>query len=145
MPNTLRYRNSDFYNVANQEATVFKSFAGVVSGTGGLTVWTPASGKKFVVKGFAIGAVVATTLTGTATQLHLVDDSYAAANILWPLASYSATAAAGTVLRSPTPTVLPFKPNGFVGSAINRVVKIVCDAAAGQNISVSGVIWGDEV
>jgi len=145
MPNNLKYRNSDFYNVANLEASVFKPFVGNVSGTGGLTIWTPATGKKFVVKGFAISAVVSALLSGTGVALHLVDDSYAAANILWPLASFSATAAAGTVLRSPTPTTLPYKPNGFVSSAANRVVKIVADASTGSNIAVSGVIWGDEV
>lgn len=145
MNNRLRYRYSDFYNVANLEASVIKTFTGTVSTTTALTAWTPATGKKFVLKGFAINAVVGVVLNGTATSLWLVDSTVS--TLIWPLASFSAVQAANSVLRQPTTSTLPYKSGGFVSAAANNALKVVGDATVGTTgtILVSGVVWGDEV
>jgi hypothetical protein len=149
MPNTLRYRNSDFYNVANLEASVVKTFSGTFTTTGNVAVWTPATGKKFVLKGFAINAVVTTVLAGTGTSIHLVDGTSVGAsgvNIVWPLAAFSATQAAGSVLRQPTVSIVPYKSGGFVGTTAGQALRIVADASISTGvIAVSGIVWGDEV
>lgn len=145
MPNTLRYRNSDFYNVANLEASVVKTFTGSVATNTPLGIWTPATGKKFVLKGFAINAVVGVVLNGTATSLWLVDNTVS--TLIFPLAAFSATQAANSVLRQPTVSILPYKSGGFVSAAANNALKVVGDATVGTTgtILVSGIVWGDEV
>lgn len=145
MPNTLKYRYSDFYSQANLEASVVKTFTGSVATTVGVTAWTPATGKKFVLKGFAINAVVGVVLNGTATSLWLVDSTVS--TLIYPLAAFSATQAANSVLRAPTTTVLPNKSGGFVSAAANNALKLVGDATVGTTgtIVVSGIVWGDEV
>jgi hypothetical protein len=149
MPNNLKYRNSDFYNVANLEASVVKNFAATFTTTGNVAAWTPTTGKKFVLKGFAINAVVTTALAGTGTSLHLVDGTAVGTNgvnIVWPLAAFSATQAAGSVLRQPTVSIQPYKPGGFVGSTVSQALRIVANADISTGvIAVSGVVWGDEV
>ena len=149
MPNTLRYRNSDFYNVANLEASVVKNFSGTFTTTGNVVAWTPATGKKFVLKGFAIQAVVTTTLAGTGTAIYLNDGTAigtSGVNIVWPLAAFAANQAANSVLRQPTTSIVPYKPGGFVGSTAGQALRIVADASITTGvIAVSGVVWGDEV
>ncbi|MFZ9967337.1 MAG: hypothetical protein ACO3IN_10135, partial [Steroidobacteraceae bacterium] len=97
MPNTLKYRNgSDFYGLQNNDASVYKTFAGTITTTGTVTCWTPASGKKFVLKGFTINAAVSVNLAGTGTSLWLVDNAYATATI-YPISAFGVTQAAGTL------------------------------------------------
>lgn len=95
---------------------------GVVAGTG-VTVWTPASGKKFRLMGFEISV-------SAAAALYFCDN--AVGTVIWRTGILQANAR------------ISFGPadlgNGILSSAADNVLKV--DASA--NVDITGTVWGVE-
>lgn len=99
-------------------ATIFKPIA-LAAGTAEVTIWTPASGKKFRLMGFCIGA-------GSASTIEFRDNT---AGTMIFLAKVGATIALFVDLR-----------NGILSAAANNVLTIT----RGTSTTLDGTIWGIE-
>jgi len=134
-------------------------FSTAVTGTDTDAILTPTTGKKFVLKGFQIHAIVTTVLAGTGTALFLCDmasgdSSFAIGDAMWPIAGFAADAAAGSVVRNDVePVFIPVKDYrsgvralGKISAAANNQIKISPNASLSTGvIQVSGVLYYDEV
>ncbi len=134
-------------------------FSTAVTGTDTDIVLTPTTGKRFLLKGLAVNAVVSTVLAGTGVSLFLCDmasgdTTFAASKVIWPLAGFAANQAAGSVVRNDSNVVLiPIltwrggsRIYGFKSAAVNNSIKISPNATLSTGvITVSGVLFYDEL
>ena len=121
-------------------ATPFSN-ATTITGTTLLTVWDPAAGKKFVLKGFSLTAVVRTDFAASnPVVLQWFDDSTAAF-----------IADAGMAFESATPAGRYFSTGyvwlreGVPSAAADRVLKLGFSETISTGVlSVAGVVLGEE-
>jgi PKD repeat protein len=99
-------------------ADVFKTVSGQITTNGTLTIWTPATDKKFRVKAIYVDAVVDVILAASGTAgvyLQVFDDTTAKFDV----AAFTATAAAGT-----SKSRMIDLRQGYVSAAANNALKI---------------------
>jgi hypothetical protein len=157
-------RFRDTYYQARRNSDTFKAVKTSFTTTGLATIWTPASGKKFVLKGGNLLATVSTVLA-TATpgaQIVLCDNamataviqpigvvSLAAQSIGSPLNVFYPVATAGSApVASGFQPVSFLIPEGYQSATANNVLK--CGTHDGSTIGsgviqITGVVWGTEV
>lgn len=99
-------------------ADTFKTVNGQVTTNGTLTIWTPASGKKFRVKAVYVDATVDVVLAASGTAgvyLQVFDDTTAILDV----AAFTTTAAAGT-----SKSRMIDLRQGYVSATANNALKI---------------------
>jgi hypothetical protein len=116
-----------------------------ITGTTAATIWTPSAGRRFVLRGFAITAIVQTVLAAANPGTLYFHDSSSGTQVVAPVASFDATAAAGTIL---TGSAGPFVLNlgsGVRGTAVGNSLKLAASLdIVGGVIRYAGVVWGVE-
>lgn len=132
------------------DSNTYIPFKDEITGTGTFDVWTPV-GTRYVLRGYAITAVVKDALAPGATapgHLYFVDSG--TTNAVAPVASYGATgsttAAQDYVLTGANGPVVMYLGAGIPGSAVGSKLQLDCsnNINAGT-IRFSGVVWGTEV
>lgn len=161
----------DNYYAARRASDVFKSVNTTYTSTTLASLWTPASGKKFRLKGANLRCVVTTTLGSTGSeavgnQLVICDSvvtspiaMIGALSIVDPIAGSTYPGIQLTVAAVTTATALlidssrPIELNlneGFLSSAADNVLKFgVSTGAAAVDIGsgvirIVGSVWGTE-
>lgn len=124
-------------------SNVFTPFelSATITGSTLADIWTPASGKKFVLKGFEVTAIVRTAFAAAnPCVLMFYDDSTAAPACSAGMA-FEATAVVGTWYA--TARVLR---EGKTSETADNVLKLGFSASISTGVlSVAGVVWGEEV
>jgi hypothetical protein len=154
--------------------TVVKSVTQIYTSTTAVSLWTPATGKKFKILGGCLTAHVGVVLAGNATDgdylllydgaatvgvhnLGVIYDAAIVAGSTIGTGLQSASAITTAATAGATANVLapvPFHiPGGYVSAAANNVLKAalcggddgaVEDVGSGT-IVITGTIWGHEV
>lgn len=136
----------------------FVAFQGAIGNGGGggsttAVVWTPSAGTRYVLKGFAITAIVRTTLAATSNHALYFYDSSGTSIVVAPIASYVATQVAAAAAATDLSPILtgangPLQVDlceGVKGSAINTTLNITTGNDIGTGIiRYTGVLWGSE-
>jgi len=125
---------------------IYQPFIGAaITGTTAATIWTPSTGRRFVLRGFAITAIVRDVLAAAKPGTLYFHDSSSASTVICPVGSFGATDAAGTIL---TGTAGPFTidlGSGVRGTAIDTTLKLAASLdIVGGVIRYCGVVWGTE-
>ena len=125
---------------------IYQPFIGAaITGTTAVTIWTPSTGKRFVLRGFAITAIVRDVLAAAKPGTLYFHDSSSSTTVICPVGSFGATDAAGTIL---TGTAGPFTidlGSGVRGTAVDTTLKLAASLDIGSGvIRYSGVVWGTE-
>ena len=111
--------------------------------TGTSTIWTPASGKKFVVYGWDIHILTTVTLAAAAggVALCLYDASVSDANIIGTLEALRSDASAGQMFHSQLD-----RRFGHTSATADQalIVGPAIDITTGK-VRISGTVWGTEV
>lgn len=154
-------RFRDNYYAARLASDTYKSVETTFTTTGLGTVWTPASGKKFRLKGGFLLATVTTVLSSATPGAQIVLCDNAATSCLVPIGAISLAAnVAGTPLNvwapvTPGTTVAhaAYQPvsfnlgNGYLSAAADNVLKVGTNdgSSIGSGvITVVGMVWGTE-
>lgn len=127
-------------------SSIYQGFVGsAITGTTAATIWTPNTGRRFVLRGFAITAVVRDILAAAKPGLLYFHDSSSSTQVIAPVAAFDATAAVGTILTgSSGPFVLDLG-SGVRGSAVDTTLKLAASLdIVGGVIRYAGVVWGVE-
>ena len=143
---------------ADGESDVYKGFSGSITGTTALTVWTPNSGKRFLLKGYAIAGIVGPTnpIAAASCVLLYLADGGMSNGVVAPIATIhkdgaiNVTAfAAGNTGTSVTGTpVVVNLGSGRKGSAggSSGPLRITTDIDISTGtIKLVGVVWGREI
>ena len=121
----------------------FKPVNASLTTTGTATVWTPTGGTKFVVYGWDIQILVATTLAAAANGVAfcLYDASVSDSNIIGSLEVLRSDASSGQMFRSQL-----VRDFGHPSSTADQAL-IVSPAITinGGRVRITGVVWGTEV
>lgn len=125
---------------------IYQPFIGAaITGTTAATIWTPSTGRRFVLRGFAITAIVRDVLAAAKPGTLYFHDSSSSSVVICPVGSFDATAAAGTIL---TGSAGPFVLNlgsGVRGTAVGNSLKLAASLdIVGGVIRYAGVVWGVE-
>ena len=124
-------------------SNVFRPFysASAITGTSQLTVWDPAVGKKFVLKGFSITAVVRTTLAAANPKILGFFDNATSAYVCDAGISFFGTAPIGTWFTASRDLA-----EGIPSAAAdnNLILGVPGDLTTGV-IEVMGCVWGEEI
>jgi hypothetical protein len=127
---------------------VFVPFQGAIGNSGGggsttVTIWTPESGKRYVLRGFAITAVVRTLLAAASAHALYFHDSSSTTAIIAPIGSYGPTDAVGTILTGTAGPLVCNLHEGVRGTAVGTSLKLTSgnDLSTGI-IRFTGVVWG---
>ena len=141
-------KQRDEYYDALLRSTVFKQVVATsFTGTTFATLWAPATGKKFKLKGVSLQLGISTTLAGSPSDLVALFDNAnnnSTAVTACPLVNLSlaGTNAAGTSFG----TIQFFLREGYTSAAINNTLRIGSYGTIGAGvIRVVGVVFGDEV
>lgn len=137
---------------ADGESDIYKGFSGTITGTGKLTVWTPATNTRFLLKGYAITGVVSTDAIAAASGplLYLCDAGNSDA-VVAPISAFGKASAAETTIIGGAAAGIPYVVNlgsGRLGSATGSSgpLKIRADVdIVGGDIKLVGVVWGREI
>ncbi len=142
---------------ADGESSVYNGFSGSLTSTTALTVWTPSTGKRFLLKGYAITGIVSPdVLAASAGVLIYLADGGNSNAVVAPVATIHKTAAADVTAftagnsgtsATGTPVVVNLG-SGRRGSATGSsgTLKLTTDITIGSgDIKVVGVVWGREV
>lgn len=142
---------------ADGESNVYNGFKGTLTSTTALTVWTPATSKRFLLKGYAITGIVSPdVLAATAGVLIYFADGGNSNAVVAPVATIHKTAAADVTAftmggsgtsTTGTPVIVDLG-SGRRGSAqgSSGTLKLMTDIdIVGGDIKVVGVVWGREV
>ena len=128
-------------------STEFKSFIGdSISGTTSVVVWTPNTGRRFRLRGFAITAIVKTTLVSANPGVLYFFDSSSATQVIAPVGSFAKNATQNTIIAgSAEGSMVVDLQEGVRGTAVNTTLKLGAslDIGAGE-IRYCGVTWGVE-
>ncbi len=147
MPNSAVWTNSGTLARKQSFSIVKKVDTGTtITGTTAAAIWTPATGKKVVLKYALLYAYVTTVLSGaTAGDGPVLCDDAVTSPLLQLGRIAAATDAAGTAYTFFAST--PFKlDNGIELSAVNKVLKIgTVNTISTGVIRVIGVVAGDEI
>ena len=131
-PNLRQYGSTSIIRVAT-------TFTGTAQGT----VWTPAAGKRIILKGCALRARVTTALVGATPgdAICLLDNAVAT-----PLVSIGVIAAATDAPGAVQYGLTEFDFDlGYPLAAADNVLKVSGLATIGTGvIAVNGFVWGDE-
>ena len=125
---------------------IYQPFIGAaINGTTAATIWTPSTGKRFVLRGFAITAIVRDTLVAAKPGTLYFHDSSSSSVVICPVGSFGATDAAGTIL---TGTAGPFTivlRRAVPATATDTTLKLAASLDIGTGtIRYCGVVWGTE-
>lgn len=147
MPNSAVWTNSGTL-ARKQSFSIVKKVdtSTTITGTTLANIWTPATGKKFVLKYALLYGYVTTNLAGaTVGDGPMLLDNAAATPLLVLGRIAATTDAAGTAYTFFATT--PFKlDNGIESAAANNVLKIGTTATITTGvIRVIGVVAGDEI
>lgn len=147
MPNSSIWTNSGAL-ARKQSFSIVKKVdtSTTITGTTLATLWTPATGKKFVLKYALLYGYVTTVLSGaTVGDGPMLLDNAVATPLLVLGRIAAATDAVGTAYTFFATT--PFKlDNGIESATANNVLKIGTTATIGSGvIRVIGVVAGDEI
>lgn len=126
-------------------ANTFQAFQNNVTGTTAFTVWTPSTGKRYVLRGWSCIAVVKTVLvTGAGAAHTLFFKDGTGAFPVAPICPYVSNAAVDTILRAdPAPVLLD---SGIAGSVVDSPLTIATGNDIGTGvIRFTGVVWGVEI
>ena len=155
-------RFRDNYYAARLASDTYKSVETTFTGTALGTVWTPASGKKFRLKGGFLLATVTTVTSGATPGAQIVLCDNAATACIVPIGSIPlAATVVGTPLNvwspvTPGTTVAhaAFQPvsfnlgNGYLSAAADNVLKVGTHDGStiggSAVITVVGCVWGTE-
>jgi len=133
---------------ADRSNDVFIGIQGSVTGTVAATVWTPATGKSYLLRGFSISAIVRTVLpAGTSAHALFLHDSLSAMQIVAPVGMYPDVAALSTYVtgNGGAPFTLDLR-DGVRGSGVGTTLKLATGNDIGAGIiRFTGVLWGTEV
>ena len=139
---------------ADGESNVYNGFSGSITGSSTLTVWTPATGKRFLLKGYAVtGLISPDALSSVEGVLLYFADGGNSNAVVAPVAAIpeDATAevyafsASKDAIGTPVPVDLGSGRRGSAtGSSGPLKLKADIDVGAGD-IKVVGVVWGREV
>lgn len=124
---------------------VFLGFSGNdVIGTTKATLWTPSTGRRFVLRGFSITAVVQTVLAASDPSTLRLTDSGNTTTVA-PVGSYDATAAAGTIITGSAGPLTVNLHEGVRGSVVGSTLQLTASNDIGTGrIRYAGVVWGIE-
>lgn len=126
---------------------IFQGFIGdSITGTTAVVVWTPSKGKRFVLRGFSITAIVKTVLAAANVGTLYFHDSSGASVVVAPCGAFAATAAAGTIITGSDSGPLTVNLHeGVRGSAVDTTLKLAASLDIGSGvIRYCGVVWGIE-
>lgn len=124
---------------------VYQSFQSSITGTNTATVWTPQTGRRYVLRGFAITAVVRTVLASASAHALYFQDSGTGTPTVAPIGAYGATDAIGTILTGSSGPFVCQLHEGVRGSAVDTVLRVAAGNDIGSGvIRFTGVVWGVE-
>lgn len=134
----------------DRSSDMFVPFESSITGTGTFDVWTPGTGRRYVLRGFAISAVnnVALLPGAAATgRFRFVDSN--TTNCVAPVAVYGSTGSASAAIDfaltgTNGPVVVDLR-EGIRGSVVDAKLQLDCsnDIGAGV-IRFNGLVWGTE-
>lgn len=126
---------------------IYVPFQNSVTGTTAFTCWTPSAGRRYVLRGFHMVAIVREVLVtpGTIGAHALFFQDGTGATPVCPIGVYPNDAPQDTVIRSGDAPPVDLG-TGIRGSVIDSPLKIATgnDIGAGS-IRFTGVVWGTEV
>lgn len=136
---------------ATGDATTYKGFTGTLTGTTGVDAWTPDTGKRFLLKGYAVTGIVSTDLLAASAGVLLYFADSNTSSVVAPIAALAKTAAAETSVivgasGAVGQPVVVHLGSGRQGSVANAKLQVKTDITIGTgDIKVVGVVWGNEV
>lgn len=125
---------------------IFQGFVGsAITGTTAATIWTPNTGKRFVLRGFSITAIVRDVLAAAKPGTLYFHDSSSSTQVIAPCGAFDATAAAGTIITGANGPYTLNLHEGVRGSAVDTTLKLAASLDIGSGvIRYCGVVWGIE-
>jgi hypothetical protein len=136
MPDAVKVSSNSSFAAASY-ANVFKTVNGTITGTGSLTLWTPATGKRFVVKSLALSYLVTTAFTGSGTSLQLLDDT----TVIGDVQVFSASAAIGL-----TNQITIDLRQGIASTGANKVLSLKFNSTIGAGVlAITCISMGTEL
>lgn len=125
------------------QVTTFKGFDAILTTTGTQTIWTPGSGKKFVLRGWHINTLVTVALTpagGGAVGVNLYDATVDSANIVGNLTLLRNSSQDGEFYPSHNEY-----PAGFSSTTADQALIVgMTQSITTGFIRVCGSVWGTE-
>ena len=125
---------------------IYQPFIGdSITGTTAVTIWTPSTGRRFVLRGFAITAIVKTTLVAANPGTLYFHDSSSTTAVICPVGSFATLAAQDTVLTGSNGPFTIDLGTGVRGTAVDTTLKLAPSLSIGAGeIRYCGVVWGVE-
>jgi hypothetical protein len=125
---------------------IYQPFIGAaIAGTTAVTIWTPNAGRRFVLRGFAITAIVRDVLVAAKPGTLYFHDSSSSTTVIAPVGSFDATAAAGTIITGSAGPFMLDLGSGVRGKAVDTTLKLAASLDIGAGvIRYCGAVWGVE-